>query len=499
VLRSRKDRRRCATVDIGPDLRLHLLRTNSEHKNNINNMSDTAGPLDSRESLHLYVDSMAKASGSLHAPAASTRRPDRRGSGRWLAAVLAPAFLVAVLAGPSAHAQTPPTVDPSADQARARRQQIAQEQAQIAANLQPLTATDAQINAAVQATAANVASQQAKVNDAQRAADEAQANADKLAAQQAAMQQQVDGLKQQVRDRAVAAYINPQGDADTQTMLLQTDDLNEAERKRELVESVTGSQVDATDQLRSAEQALDQTRANFAAAADDARARKADLDADLTDMKAAYDQQAKVKSLVDQRIAGYQKESSTLQAEDENLQKTIADAEARYQAQQQAFAQQQAAAAAAAAKAQPAAPLPSTSPSPAAAEAAPPNTPAPAPTSGGFIWPVNGTVSQEYGHNGHPGIDIAAPLGTPVVAAKSGVVISAGWNSGGYGNLILIDTGDVVNAYAHLSAIGVSAGQTVSTGQFIGNVGSTGESTGPHLHFECRVNGHTVNPRNFLP
>ena len=90
-------------------------------------------------------------------------------------------------------------------------------------------------------------------------------------------------------------------------------------------------------------------------------------------------------------------------------------------------------------------------------------------------------------------------MGTGVVAAKSGVVISAGWNNGGYGNLILIDTGGVVNAYAHLSAIGVAEGQTVSTGQHIGNVGSTGYSTGPHLHFECRINGNTVNPRNYLP
>jgi septal ring factor EnvC (AmiA/AmiB activator) len=439
---------------------------------------------------------MANVSGPLQALAAPLHRPAVRRRTRLVAAAMGSTLLLGLFLGPVARADAP-TNDPSADQARARRQQIQQQQAQIAADLQPLTATDAELNAAVQATGANVQSQQARVTDAQRAADNAQANADKLAAQQAELQKQVDELKSKVRDRAVAAYVNPQGKVDTQSMLLETDDLTEAERKRELVETVTGSNVDASDQLRGAKQALESNRQEFSAAADEARARKADLDADLSDMKAAYDQQAKVKATVDARIAGYQQEASTLKAEDGNLQKVIADAEARYQAQQQAFAQQQAAAQAAAAQQKAAAPLPVTSGGGSAAASA--NTPPPAPTAGGFIWPVHGTISQEYGHNGHPGIDISVPMGTQVVAAKSGVVISAGWNNGGYGNLILIDTGGVVNAYAHLSAIGVANGQTVSTGQPIGNVGSTGYSTGPHLHFECRINGNTVNPRNYLP
>jgi murein DD-endopeptidase MepM/ murein hydrolase activator NlpD len=129
------------------------------------------------------------------------------------------------------------------------------------------------------------------------------------------------------------------------------------------------------------------------------------------------------------------------------------------------------------------------------------STPPPAPpsTGGGMIWPIAGRVSQEYGHNGHPGIDIFAPEGTPIWAAKGGVVISAGMNNGGYGNLVLIDNGGgIVTAYAHQSRILVSVGQSVSQGQTIGLEGSTGNSTGPHLHFEVRVNGSTVNPRNYL-
>lgn len=98
----------------------------------------------------------------------------------------------------------------------------------------------------------------------------------------------------------------------------------------------------------------------------------------------------------------------------------------------------------------------------------------------------------------HRGIDQGASTGTPIGAAKAGTVIFAGWQ-GGYGNLVLVDHADgVVTAYAHMSSIGVSRGASVSQGQTVGAVGSTGNSTGPHLHLETRVNGSAVNPRQYL-
>ncbi|MCM1035879.1 MAG: M23 family metallopeptidase [Bacteroides sp.] len=97
----------------------------------------------------------------------------------------------------------------------------------------------------------------------------------------------------------------------------------------------------------------------------------------------------------------------------------------------------------------------------------------------------------------HEGMDFSAAPGTPVYATGRGRVISAGWNSG-YGNLIEIDHGyGYVTRYAHLSKIGVSAGQTVSRGDLIGEVGNTGKSTGPHLHYEVRLHGAPQNPVNY--
>jgi murein DD-endopeptidase MepM/ murein hydrolase activator NlpD len=121
--------------------------------------------------------------------------------------------------------------------------------------------------------------------------------------------------------------------------------------------------------------------------------------------------------------------------------------------------------------------------------------------SGAFIWPVNGTLTSTFGWRWgrmHEGIDIGAPGGTPIAAAAGGVVIHAGW-MGGYGNLVVIDHGGgIATAYGHQSSITVGSGQQVAQGQTIGYVGSTGHSTGNHLHFEVRVNGAAVDPLGYL-
>lgn len=125
-------------------------------------------------------------------------------------------------------------------------------------------------------------------------------------------------------------------------------------------------------------------------------------------------------------------------------------------------------------------------------------------------WPLPGfyEISDPYGWRTHPithkqslhtGTDIMAPMGTEVHAAGSGVVIMAGWNEA-YGNMVIIDHGNAVSSlYGHQSSLNVTEGQSVKANQVIGYVGSTGWSTGPHLHFEVRVGGNPTDPLRFFP
>lgn len=127
--------------------------------------------------------------------------------------------------------------------------------------------------------------------------------------------------------------------------------------------------------------------------------------------------------------------------------------------------------------------------------------------TGRFTWPCAGVVTSAFGFRHHPvlkrmighhGIDFGAYSGTPIHAADSGEVIYSGWY-GGYGKVVIIDHGgDLTTLYGHQSSYVVEAGTRVKKGQLIGYVGSTGMSTGPHLHFEVRKNGTPINPMNYL-
>ncbi|MBA3245066.1 MAG: peptidoglycan DD-metalloendopeptidase family protein [Actinobacteria bacterium] len=122
-------------------------------------------------------------------------------------------------------------------------------------------------------------------------------------------------------------------------------------------------------------------------------------------------------------------------------------------------------------------------------------------SSSGYIWPAHGVLTSSFGWRWgrmHEGIDIAVGSGTPVVSSAAGTVIVAGW-LGGYGNLVVVDHGNGVStAYGHNTGVAVGVGQAVAQGQLVAYSGNTGHSTGPHIHFEVRINGSAVDPLGYL-
>jgi murein DD-endopeptidase MepM/ murein hydrolase activator NlpD len=131
------------------------------------------------------------------------------------------------------------------------------------------------------------------------------------------------------------------------------------------------------------------------------------------------------------------------------------------------------------------------------------------PTPGQFVWPLQGPITTYFGEPGtlwrrgfHPGLDIGAPLGSPIVSAGAGVVIeaeSSGYNSG-YGSYVKVDHGGgLISIYGHMSVVLASPGDRVVAGTVIGRVGMTGNTTGPHLHWEIRQDGAIRDPLGYVP
>ena len=116
-----------------------------------------------------------------------------------------------------------------------------------------------------------------------------------------------------------------------------------------------------------------------------------------------------------------------------------------------------------------------------------------------FAWPVVGEITQDYSEK-HLALDLGAPYGSPVYAARAGTVTHSGWARTGYGYTVILNHGQGMQSlYSHMKGAWVTVGQKVERGQLVGEVGSTGHSTGPHVHFEIRVEGKRVDPSGYLP
>ena len=375
---------------------------------------------------------------------------------RFASFLLAAVMLLGLVA--PAGADTASDARKKRDAARERRASIAKELNSLQASDKELTAAVSALDSQMRATEANLASARQAVAAAERAQQQAEA-------QLAETEARLGALKKAVVERAVATYMRPNNNAAE----LEAKDFNEASRRRVLLDQVASSDRKVIDDLRAAQEdfTLERQRAEQARAVADKR--KASVEGKLRSLQSARAEKERLAKALDLRISEYRREADLVAAQEAELSELIR--------QRQAAASR-------------------------ASRSAPSVDSGGRVSGAGLIWPCGGRVTSEYGYRWgrmHAGIDIGAPTGTPIRAAKAGVVIKSGSMSG-YGNTVVIDHGGgFTTLYAHQSRIVARSGQSVRQGELIGYVGSTGQSTGPHLHFETRVNGNPQNPRRYLP
>ncbi|MDQ1439648.1 MAG: hypothetical protein QOK43_3277 [Acidimicrobiaceae bacterium] len=371
--------------------------------------------------------------------------------------VLALLVALGALAGPAAAAD-------SLSKTRQKREQVRQRKAQLAAKINALRASDDELDKAVGALTKQVTAQQAAADAARQAVEAAGAAVGAAEAKLADTERQIGALRQAVVKRAVDAYVRPR--SDPFGGVISTDDLGEASRRDSLLRQVSDRDRDVVDRLRAARlDLIDKQTAAKKARDLVADRRKAQL-ARLSDLQKALGEKARLSGALEARIKDYQQEADAVSAEESGLVALIQSRERER-----------------------------------ASRGGDPGIDGRV-SGSGLIWPIRGPVTSPFGYRWgrlHAGIDIGAGTGTAIHAAKGGVVVFSG-QMNGYGNVIVVNHGGGFSTlYAHQSRLGASEGQSVSQGEVIGYVGSTGHSTGPHLHFETRVNGSPQNPRQYLP
>ncbi len=394
---------------------------------------------------------------------------------RGLLAVLAVAILLASPLPTSAQDSDP------ADELRETRDR----QDEIAAELDLLTESDAALEARLAELEVGIAEQEAELAEVERAVEAAEARVVETRERVEAAQAWVDAQQLLIDERAIDVYMNP--GADGLAMLFESEDYNEFHTRNVLARQVAEHDHDILDDLDDARAGLVREQAAAEEAEAEAARRRAEVSVALDELVATRDEESAVRRVLRVRIAEFHSEVDALAAEEEDLVALISARHAQTASQ----------------------PPPSTSSTTTTAPPGPPpsgsttTTTAPRPPgSPAFTWPVSGPVTSGFGPRWgrmHNGIDIAAPTGTPIGASAAGEVFFVGW-LGGYGNTVLVDHGNgYTTLYGHQSELRASVGQSVSAGTTVGLVGSTGNSTGPHLHFEIRVWDTPQDPLLYLP
>ncbi|MFT5531548.1 MAG: murein DD-endopeptidase MepM/ murein hydrolase activator NlpD [Candidatus Poriferisodalaceae bacterium] len=387
---------------------------------------------------------------------------------RHFAAAAALILFAAMFSGTSLGAEAP---EETIRRAREEREAAQAEQAMVARDLDVLEAEDDDMLAALAVLNEQIEAQQDRVA-------EAQANLERLAEEIGTLndsiiltRQRGEIIRMQGVERAVQTYVQPT--EPITTSILSGGDLQEATRRLTLFRFATLNDVEIRDGLRGVDAELVVLEAEVARKQIEAVAQEEALALVLADLDTNKVAQEALRAALAERITLIETQLAQMEAEEAELVRIIRQAQAEIAAREARNRQ---------------ADLSRTSPS-------------------GLVMPAGGWITSAFGSRRHPilgtvrnhsGVDISGSTGNPVWAAQGGTVILAG-TKGGYGNTVTIDHGGYVTLYAHMSRIRVSNGASVSQGTRIGDIGSTGLSTGPHLHFEVRVGGVPVNPASYLP
>ena len=379
----------------------------------------------------------------------------------------------------------------SIDDLRSQRENIRREAADAAAQLNALSAEDLELVEALGALDAHIALQETKIAASAQSIETAEAEAAQAQTEADILAGEIEAIRDRLRRRAVDAYVAPATDALDQ---LNSDDLIGSALRREHLDDIVGDEYEIVDQLRGAiaeQEALSHAAQAFLA---EAQAERAELDLRRAELGVTRTEAEQLRAEVQERIAEWQTRSDGFAEADrligEEIRRLEEEARIAAEAEAQRLAEEEARR---------------------LAEEEAANDPVASPPSGDFAIthrPTAGALTSPFGPRVHPifgttrahnGIDLNGDTGDLILAANDGVVLSAGWRTG-YGNAIVISHGGgYTTLYAHLHDIDVSTGQPVSGGEAIGLLGSTGWSTGPHLHFEVRLDGTALDPIGFYP
>lgn len=371
------------------------------------------------------------------------------------------------------------------DEQASIKSSIEQKQGELDSNSSQKSETVAkikEISDSINATQQKIASFSTQITEQQSAIDETNA-------QIAETEKKLSKAQESLNDRLVTIYKD--GNVNYLEVLFQSEDFSDFLTRFEYLSYITKRDKEMVEEVKAAKAQLE--------------SQKATLEQQLASLNALKSEEEGVKALLEEQQSQQESVYAELQKDEAALKETIAAMQATSDEIGQKIADLQAqeaakrAAAAAAANQSNGAVTAATS-DPSSYEVTSAGSgvwPAPAShiitsTYGGRSYPLGG------GYNYHLGTDIGAGYGTPVLAYQGGTVLIASYHWS-YGNYVVVDHGNGLSTlYAHMSALTVSAGQSVSAGQQVGLVGSTGSSTGPHLHFEVRINGSNVDPAPYL-